>query len=514
MEAVTILLRAQTASEQLKSPDTCVAPVASVKNGLTHQKICTSSKKNTALLNQQPPNQTLQRTASGSALLRLQPPLSWAFDVLAGTGRFIGMTESAEQTADGISDNQSVHDYLQHLLIAGANEIRERLRFNEDTYDRFGRLYNQRGRDYYIYAVLDEIEQLGISLLESKEFFDEPPESVPPDEHGRRITRNVLETVKRSQSLSARRLIEILTELINFSHCNSNAYFDHYLLYKELFQYKQRKADFETYFNIASSNAQTAIDLLKSALEDGERNLQIDKCWYLKRPKGGSPQPSGKAELLPFQSTFNQALLLATRSERAVIGFHYGDAFREPSRAIHLSIGGVQRTVSFSLLNARRGQIVILALHCLLRCRRIVGMRSRTGCGAQIARVLTNSEMSRRMYRHITRSEIARGDFVAVFDRLAEVVAVKKSRYGYRSFKVRYLSTPLAGEKEDWFPALNLTKVATGKKIQKEVIQLLRSLGATPPSPKRIRQAMRESVLGLWQRLNATQGPSNSPYAP
>jgi hypothetical protein len=42
---------------------------------LTHQKICTSSKKNTALLNQQPPNQTLQRTASGSALLRLQPPL-------------------------------------------------------------------------------------------------------------------------------------------------------------------------------------------------------------------------------------------------------------------------------------------------------------------------------------------------------------------------------------------------------------------------------------------------------
>ena len=64
--AVTILpvLRAHSASEQLKSPDTCVAPVASVKNGLTHQKICTSSKKNTALLNQQPPNQTLQRRAS------------------------------------------------------------------------------------------------------------------------------------------------------------------------------------------------------------------------------------------------------------------------------------------------------------------------------------------------------------------------------------------------------------------------------------------------------------------
>lgn len=82
MEAVTILLRAQTSSEQLKSPDTYVAPVASVKNGLTHQKICTSSRKNTALLNQHSPNQALQRTASsGSALLCLQPPLSWALAV-------------------------------------------------------------------------------------------------------------------------------------------------------------------------------------------------------------------------------------------------------------------------------------------------------------------------------------------------------------------------------------------------------------------------------------------------
>src|ERR1041384_6080606 len=407
------------------------------------------------------------------------------------------MKESAEQTADETSDNQSVDDYLQRLLIAGANEIRQRLRFNEDTYDRFGRLYNQRGRDYYIYAV-----------------FDEPPESAPPDEDGRRITRNILETVQRSQSLLARRLIEILSELINFSYCNSNAYFDHYLLYKELYQYKRRKADFETYFNIANSNAQTAIDLLKTAIGDGERKLEIDKCWYLKRPKGGSPQPNGKAELLPFQSTFNRALLLATRSERAVIGFHYGDAFREPSRAIHLSIGGVQPTVSFSLLNARRGQIVNLALHCLLRCRRIVDIRSRTGCGARIARVLTNSKMSRRMYRHITRLEIARGDFVAVFNRLAEVVAVKKSRYGYRSFTVKYLSTPLAGEKADWFPALNLTKVADGEKTRKEVIKLLRSFGATPPSPRRIRQAMRESVLVLWQTLNATQGASTSPRAP
>jgi tetratricopeptide (TPR) repeat protein len=416
------------------------------------------------------------------------------------------MKESTEQTANETPDGQSIDDYLLHLLAAGANEIRQRLRFDEDTYDRFGRLYNQRGRDYYIYAVLDEIEQAGISLGESKEFFDETPEATPPDEHGRRITRNILQTAQRDQSLLTRRLIEILIELINFSQANSNAYFDHYLLYKELGQYKKRRSDFKTYFDITNSNGETAIELLKSAIADGERSLQIDKCWYLKRPKGGSPQPRGETDFLPFQTMFNQGLSLATRSERAVLGFHYGEAFREPSHSIHLNIGGVQRAVSFDFLKARRGQIVILALNCLLRCRRLVGIRSRTGCGAQIARVLSNGEVARRMYRHITRSEITRGDFVTVLDRLCEVVAVKKSKYGYRSFKVRYLSTPLAEEKEDWFPALNLTKVGDGKKIRKDVIQLLRSVGATPPSPRRIRQAMRDSALDLWQRTQPRKG--------
>ena len=71
MEAATIFLRAHSASEQLKSPDTCVALVASVKNGLTHQKICTSSKKNTALLDQQPPKQTIGE----DTIFEVQPPV-------------------------------------------------------------------------------------------------------------------------------------------------------------------------------------------------------------------------------------------------------------------------------------------------------------------------------------------------------------------------------------------------------------------------------------------------------
>ena len=384
-------------------------------------------------------------------------------------------------------------------------KIRQRLHIDEERYYKFGRLHHQRGRDHYIYAILDEIEQLGIAQNNSKEFFDEIPESIPSDEDGRRIVRNLLLTVQREQALYARRLIEILTELINFLQINTNAYFDHYLLYKELDQYKKRKSDFETYFNIANSNTQSAIDLLKRSIGYGEVRIQLDKCWYLKRAKGASPPPNGEGELLPFQSAFNLALSLATKSERAVIGFHYGEAFRSPSHNVHLNIGGVQSSVSFSLLSARRGQIIFLALYCLLRCRRLAGMRSRTGFGPQIARVLTNTSIAKHIFNHVTRMEVSKGDFVIVFGSLCEVTNTKRSRYGYRSFRVRYLSNPPLSEREDWFPALNVTKLIDGKKLRNDVIALLRSYGAIPPNPRRIREAMRQTALDIWQQFVASQ---------
>lgn len=411
--------------------------------------------------------------------------------------------EIADDPTTSVGRKGAIDDYFQNMLLVGANEIRQRLRVDEERYDRFGRVHNQRGRDHYVYAVLDEIEQLGIVLSENKEFFDNIPESTPSDEHGRRITRNVLLTVERGQSLYTRRLVETLSELINFSHVNTNAYFDHYLLYKELDQYKKRSLDFRIDFEITNSNTQEAIEHLKFSIAHAENSIQLDRCWYLKTTKVGSPNPHGEAALQTFQGVFNLALSRASRAERIVMGSYYGDAFRLPSRAIHLNIGGVQRTVSFDWLRAQRGQMSVLGLHCLLRCRRLVGMRSRTGFGAQIARVLNDISTGKQKYRTGARPKISKGDFVVVAGRLCEVMATRKSRYGHRSVRVHYLSTPLTTEKEDWFPADNVTKFIDGEKQRRGVIQRLRSWGATPLSPRRIRVVMRETALEVWDNLNA-----------
>jgi hypothetical protein len=87
---------------------------------------------------------------------------------------------------------------------------------------------------------------------------------------------------------------------------------------------------------------------------------------------------------------------------------------------------------------------------------------------------------------------------------LCEVMAVKKSKYGYKSFKLRFLSPPLI-HKEDFYPAIYIKKLIDGKDLRKGAIDLLRSAGATPPSPRRIREAMRKSALECWEMILASK---------
>ena len=138
---------------------------------------------------------------------------------------------------------------LTDWLISGADEIRKSLGLSESDFHFLGRAHNSRGRRHYIYSILDEVEQVAFALKLSHESMSEPPTDIPDDELGRRLTRNTFSVVQREQALHIRRLTEILVDLINFSQTNSNAYYDHYLLYEELLVHQHRRHDFKRYFN-------------------------------------------------------------------------------------------------------------------------------------------------------------------------------------------------------------------------------------------------------------------------
>jgi hypothetical protein len=411
------------------------------------------------------------------------------------------MTQSQEDILPVEANEEVSENDLLDLLFRGADEIRQTLKIGESDFRFLRRAHNSRGRDHYVYAVLDEVEQVAFALKMTLEVLDGPPDNIPDDELSKRLIRNTMATVEREQALHIRRLTEVLVDLINFSQTNTNAYYDHYLLYKELSEHRKRQEDFKRYFNCTNLNTQTTIDLTKRSITYAEGRLQLNKCWYL---QGNNPNPNGEAKMASFVSIFDKALPIADKAERFALGFYYGRAYREPSQTIHLNIGGITSRRTFDSLIFRRGQIWLLAVHCLNRCRRLLNIRSKKGVGADLSKAI-NASLAEGLYRQYTQPQITKGDFVIVFDSVCEVVGTAKSKFGYKSFKVRYLSRPPIPEQtEDWFPAINVRKLADGKDLREGVIRLL-SAPSMPVriDPKIIRKSMRQSVLKLWEEYLA-----------
>ena len=386
---------------------------------------------------------------------------------------------------------------LTDWLITGADEIRKRIGLTETDFRFLGRAHNSRGRRHYIYAILNEVEQVGFALKLSHEAVSEAPD-IPDDDLGRRLIRNTFAVVQREQALHIRRLTEILVDLINFNQTNSDPYYDHYLLYEELIEHQHRRHDFKRYFNCENLNTEASIELNVRSITNGETRLQLSKCWYL---AGVNPKPGGRAKLETFMNRFDKALLLASKAERLMLGFYYGRAYREPSQSIHLNVGGLPSAKSFEGLLFGRTQIWLLAVQCLDRCRRLMKIRTRKGIAAQLTRVM-RSAVPREFYDQYTQPKIVKGDFVSVFDSLCEVVSSTKSQFGYKSFKLRYLSRPPIEEhKQDCHPAINVKKQIDGRDLREGVLELLTFEGQKPRLDARhLRRGMRQTALKTWNQ--------------
>lgn len=405
-----------------------------------------------------------------------------------------------QNTNHAIEKSLFSDDDFSGLLIQGADELRQRLRMSDRTFTFMSRAHNLRGRPHYVYSVLDEIEQVAMALKLSEDSLGEAPQDRPDDEVGERILRNAFAAVEREQSLHIRRLTEILVDLINFSQTNSNVYYDHYLLYRELAEHRARQDDFDRYFSCKNLNTQSSIDLTKRSIAEAESGLNLASCWYL---KGANPNPNGDAKIESFQVRFDKAIRLASKAERFVLGFYYGRAYREPSQSIHLNIGGLGSSPSWETLKARRSEIWILVVICLNRCRTLLNVRSRNTIEAGLAKAMTQL-MKTNVFPAYTQPTIRKGDFVSVFGQLAEVISARKSRFGYKSFRIRYLSKPPLGHDEDWYPAIFVIKQMDGNKIRNGILSRLTSNGIRPRiSPRRVRQAMRQNVLALWEQVQS-----------
>lgn len=411
------------------------------------------------------------------------------------------MNQNQEDTnAEPESDYNLFEESFQTYLLKGADEIRQKLGLSDTSFEFMSHALNNRGRKHYIYEVLNEIEQVTMALMDSQETLSKPIENQHNDEVEKRLFRNTFTLIEREQSLHLRRLVEILVELINFSQINFDEYYDHYLSYMELSQRLKRKYDYNKYFECENLNNQSAITALKQSITWAEKKIDIGKCWYLQ--KGKNLKPSGESKIEKFDIYFDKSLPIATKAEKFLLGFYYGQSYRHFSQTIHLNIGNLKTVKSFDSLRANRIQIKLLAIVCLLKCCKLLGMKVKNGVVAELIagqNVLDSS--AKTLYEKFTKPSIKKGDFVSVFSSLCEVLSVAKSKFGYRSFKLKFLTNPLIHD-VDWYPAFQIEKVRDGKQMRDSILKLLTIEGKKPIiNPKIVRKAMRDNITEFWNEL-------------
>ena len=133
-------------------------------------------------------------------------------------------------------------------------------------------------------------------------------------------------------------------------------------------------------------------------------------------------------------------------------------------------------------------------------------IKTRKDASGQLAQVIRDG-IPAEFYDQYTQPNIIKGDFVSVFDSLCEVISSTKSEFGYKSFKVRFLTQPPISEHQmDWYPAINVKKQIDARDMQQGVLDLLTIEGERPRLDNRhLRRAMRDNAVRLWSEWITAQ---------
>jgi hypothetical protein len=402
--------------------------------------------------------------------------------------------------------NTGLSDSLEYICITCADEVRRDLQLDEYDYQMLRRTFNNRNKRFYIYGVLDELERVATGMMTLKELIESPSDQ-PSDSIVIRIQRNLFESINSIESMYERRLIELLVDLICFCEISQEIHITHYLLHKEYEEFKKYTRSQKEYYDLESKNAKFLGDLLVQWLQkvESDPTFSWSKCWYLELKNGAISKGPGRDKMSSFEQRYKTALRYAKRNESLTLGLTYDDSFGQPSRDIHLNIGGTNSAISHTQIQSRPARLAMLAGLCVVRCQKLLHRKKkRQGLVGKLTRQLYSQNVLRGSFDQIRGKGIRIGDFAIVQGDICEVIASKKSSHGYKSFQIRFLDDNHPA-KEDWFRAANLTKFSRRSELARKVTALLSSHGAIPPSRKTVARIARQQVLDFWNRGGAKE---------
>jgi hypothetical protein len=386
------------------------------------------------------------------------------------------------------------------FCLRGAKALREHLQIQEQDYLFVAGFSMADCRAYVLYTALDEVKKTALYLMRQRDFFDGPV-----DPRNNRLTRLIFSHILEEQRARERRLLEVLVTLTLFTTTNDQKYYRHLLLLEDLDRQLATNTDLKDFHAAPSSNIEASIGHDIDDIRAIERTI-TGRTWYQKHaslPDREQLRPGGL--LSSVRSRVKAALPLMTPQEKLLFGLSYA-GYGAASEAVHYSVDSQDFLLQSGQEKRNFSALGLLGFAILDRCHELIG-RPSVAILEQLAAVLPKTNAADTV-RRLTVRDITNGDFVLAFNDLGEVVEIRESPFGYRSYKVRFLAEkPIPHIHEDWFPARFVKIIATRDKAIRAFRDRVRAGDMSADVAERFDQMnddelharLRQSMVETWE---------------
>lgn len=375
------------------------------------------------------------------------------------------------------SDGESFRNHAITVAFEAGHDLRKQLNLNEGNF-RFRAPYSHANpRNIFIYQAVDEAQKSATCLMRWKEFFSGDSSEIniqQGEDTKQQIIRITRQAVLEEQSLRSRKLIEILVDMILFLNTNEDIYFKDYYYFCELYEYQNYQSDRNEFFGFKSKNTKHHIKWLREQILSLEKSgLEVEKRWYLHEPKSISSLK--KIRLSSFRAKYKKISLCQNSEIMTLLGKSYLHVYGE-SRKIHFSANDTSGNFSQNNPSSYANKVAVLIINLLLKAQELSRLSS-----SKIDKMLSGvnpDDVDSELYKEMTTPQANAGDYVLVHRDLGQVIEERKSKYGYFSYNVRYISKPpLKETPDDWFASFQIKRLGTKLELLKNVKSVYSKFG-------------------------------------
>lgn len=389
--------------------------------------------------------------------------------------------------------NEATHEKMYELLIHAASQLRKKLAIDDLSYS-VQLSPSTDSKKYFLHNVLNEFDKAVFSLMFACGFLADNRNAAQPQEIDKPMSSKIFQTKIDELALWGRKLVEVLADLIGFKKANVASYYHHYNLLHELNKKKKDTKDRRTFWGCTNKAAAKEIKAIEDDAQQISITLDPQKCWYAEKNKAGQIQQKLSNE----SSRFESILLIANKHHKALL-LSYRNAFGKPSELLHPERITEAKDITIQDFEQAIRGLILLGLHVLSAIKDLLRIHNVKGSLKQVANAIKKNPFPISLFTLRTNPSLFVRDFVISPMGPAQIIKKSKSRFGYRTFHVKFLIPQKGVSSIEEYLAEEIRLLAPYKTLKQQVLKILLEANfSIKINNRNINSALKKQVLESW----------------